>query len=138
MYKKQLIEFIPLTIFLISGICTIFKVPFCTWIVALSGFFLGCLYFYLSFWLYNEFITRLIYRIIIGLCFSMVILACMFCFLKWPLWQLYSIIGFVGLGVILLTCLFNQKSVNYKPLLYRSVFFIIMLSAAYTYKSFLA
>jgi hypothetical protein len=136
MTTKQRLEFIPLAIFLIAGICTIFKVPYCTWIVALSGFLLGSLYFYGTYWLYAEFIISLLYRILIGLLFSLIIFGCMFSFLKWPLWQLYSIIGFAGLGAIFVTCLINYKSFNYKPLLYRSIFFLVMLALIYGYRYF--
>ena len=138
MNKKQLLEFIPLGIFLLSGICTVFKLPLSTWIVAFSGFFLGSLYFYFSFWLYAEFSISLMNRIIAGLFYSITIVACLFCFLNWPLGQLYSIISYVGLGLVIIICLFNQKIPSYKQLLYRCIFFIIVLSMLYGYRRFSA
>jgi hypothetical protein len=136
MNKKQLTEFIPLTIFLVSGVCTIFKVPYSTWVVALSGFFIGSLYFYLAFWLYAEFSMPLAIRIIVGFFYSLNICAWLFCFLNWPLWQLYSIISYIGLGSIAILCLFNNKKTDYKQLLYRCILFIVVLSMVYGYRRF--
>jgi hypothetical protein len=136
MNKKQILEFSLLTILLISGICTVFKVPCSTWAVALSGFFLGILYFNLGFWLFAEFSTPLATKIIAGLFYSLTVLAWMFCFLKWPLWNLYSIISFIGLPLVAILCLFNSKKPDYKQLLYRSIFFIGILSVVYCYRLF--
>jgi hypothetical protein len=136
MSKRQRLEFILLSLFFVSGICTLFKVHYSTWGVALSGFFLGGLYFYFAFWLFAEFSISLIIRIIVGLFYSIVIVACLFCFLKWPLWQLYSLISFIAMGVILLIYLFNRKSPGYKQLMYRSIFFVIVLSMVYGYTFF--
>ena len=136
MNKKSLIEFIPLTIFLIAGICAFFGVPYSKWVVALSGFFIGALYFYLSFWLYAEFSISLINRIIAGLFYSLNICAWLFCFLNWPLWQLYSIISYVGLGSIAILCLLNNKKPDYKQLLYRCIVFVAVLSMIYGYRHF--
>ena len=136
MNKKQLIEFILLTIFLIAGLFAFFKVPYSSWIVALSGFFLGSLYFYLAFWLFAEFSIPLATRIIVGLFYSISICACMFCFLNWPLWQLYSIISYIGLGSIIILCLFNNEKPDYKQLLYRGILLIAVLSMVYGYKRF--
>jgi|GEM_PF-1362723 len=134
MNKKQRLEFILLTIFLISGICTLFKVPFSTWMVALSGFFLGSLYFYVSYWLFSDFSIHPISRIIAGLLFSVNIVACMFCFLKWPGWQSYGIISYGGLGTVAIISLFNYKIPGYTQLFYRCVFFIFFLSLIYGYR----
>ena len=84
MNKKQRIEFILLTIFLISGVSAFLKLPYSLWSVALSGFLLGSLYFYLSFWLFAEFSIPLVTRIVAGLFYSLNICAWMFCFLNWP------------------------------------------------------
>lgn len=136
MSKKQLVELVLLISFLVSGICAFFSVPYATWGVALGGFFLGGLYFYFAFWLLAEFSIPLIIRIVSGFFYSIVIIACMFCFLKWPLWHLYSIIGFIAMGIVLLLYLFNQKSPGYKQLLYRSIMFVIVLSVVYGYTVF--
>jgi hypothetical protein len=136
MSKKQLLEFIPLTVLLISGVCVLFKVPFSTWVVALSGFFLASLYFYVSFWLFSEFSIPLVTRIIAGLFYSLNICAWMFCFLHWPLWELYSIISFIGFLSIIILSLFNNKVPGYKQLLYRCIFFIFFLSLIYGYRKF--
>jgi hypothetical protein len=136
MHKKRLIEYILLIIFLTSGICAFFKVPFSPWLVLLSGFLLGSLYFYFAFWLFAEFSIPLITRFLGGLFYSVCICACMFCFLNWPLWQLYSIISCVGLALIITICLFNNKKTGYKQLLYRCFLFIVVISIVYSYKLF--
>jgi hypothetical protein len=136
--KKQRLEFILLTIFLIAGLCTFFKVPFSKWSVMLSGLLLGSLYFYVAFWLYAEFSIPLIIRIVAGLSYSLTICAGIFCFLNWPLWQLYSIISFTGLVLMAVICLFNKNKPDYKQLFYRCIFFIVLLSVIYGTKRFLA
>jgi hypothetical protein len=135
MKKKQLNEFIPLLIFLISGTCALFKVRYAPWANFLSGFWLGGLYFYFAFWLYSDYAIPLVTRIIVGVLFSLNIIACMFCFLNWP-WKYYSIANFCGLGILTIIGLFNHKSIAYKPLFYRSVFFIVLFCLIYGYKRF--
>jgi len=135
MNKKLLIEFILVTIFFVSGVCGFFKVlPYASLITALSGFFLGALYFYGSFWLYSGTGISLINRIVGGLLYSITIVACAFCFLNWPFWKLYGIISYIALGIMLMICLFNYKNPAYKPQLYRCIFFLIALSVIYGYK----
>jgi len=138
MRKKQLIEFTLLTILLLSGVCKVFKVPYSSWVVALSGFFLGILYFNLAFWLFAEFSISLVNRIVAGAFFGINIIDWMFCLLNWPLWILYAIISYAGLGLVVIICLFNCKLSDYKQLLYRSIFFIVILSIIFGYKRFLA
>jgi hypothetical protein len=136
MNKKQFTEFIPLTIFLLSGIGTIFKIPASTWLVALSGFFLASLYFYFAFWLYVDYGISLINRLIAGLAFSEFMVTTMFGFLHWPGWDLFTVISLALLAALIMICLFNNKSSGYKQLLYRSVVFVAILTSVYCYRRF--
>jgi hypothetical protein len=136
MNKKQILELSLLIILLISGACTVFNVPYSKWAVALSGFLLASLYFYLAFWLYAEYSISLVNRIVAGLLFSANIVAWAFCFLNWHGWQPYCIISYIGLGIMVILCLFNRKKPGYKQLLYRGVFFIGILSVVYCYRLF--
>jgi hypothetical protein len=138
MNKKQLIEFVPLTIFLISGICTILKLPYATWVTALSGALLGMLYFYVAYWLYSESGISTVNRIICGLAYSTTTVACFFCFLNWPNWNYFGIFSCFGLMLVIIICLHNNKSAGYKAHLYRGVFFLIILSMVCGYRRFLA
>ena len=133
--KKKLNEFIPLTIFLISGICALFKVHNAPWANLLSGFWLGGLYFYGSFWLYSDYAIPQITRIVVGCLFSLNVIACMYCFLNWG-WKYYSIANFCGLGILIIIGLFNYKSAGYKPLFYRTICFIVLFGLVYGYKTF--
>ena len=123
--KKKLNEFIPLTIFLISGICLLFQVHYARWPNFLSGFWLGGIYFYGSFWLYSDYAISLLKRIIVGSLFCLNIIACMYCFLNWG-WQYYSVANFCGLGILIIMGLINYKSIEYKPLFYRSICFVVL------------
>jgi len=49
MNRKLLLEFIPLTLFVILGIFAFFKVPYMGLIALLSGMLLAALYFYAAF-----------------------------------------------------------------------------------------
>jgi uncharacterized membrane protein len=138
MTKKQRIELILLTIFLLSGICTFFKVPYSAWVLVVSAFFIGSLYFYLAFWLFADYNISLTNRRVAGLVFSANIIACMFCLLNWPGWYWDGIFCYAGLAAIAIIVLFNYKRPDYKQLLYRGIFFIAMLSLIFGYRSFLA
>jgi len=129
MNSKQRLEFILAAIFLMSCICTFLNLPFSRLAAVLSGFLLGGLYFYGAFWLYGDYAIPLITRIITGLLFSLAVLACMFWLLKWPLFGLYSVISCIGFGLIIIVSIFNSKNTGYKQLLYRCIFFIIVLIA---------
>src|SRR5271165_7033829 len=106
MNKKQLIEFVPIALLLISGMCEFFNMPFSRWTIAVSGLFIAALYFYLAFWLYAEFSISLINRIIAGLVYSANIVAWMFCFLNWYGWQFYCIFSYLVLGLIMIISFF--------------------------------
>ncbi len=136
MHKRQLLEFTLLTILLLSGICVNFKVPYFKYGIAFSGFFLGILYFNLGFWLFAKFSISLVNRIIAGLFFAVNILDWMFCLLNWPLWNLYAIISFIGLPLIIIICVINRQKTDYKQLLFRSIFFLIVLTMIYSYRRF--
>jgi len=125
-------------LFLLAGVSVFFNLPYSRLAAALSGFLVGALYFYLAFWLYSEFAIPLVNRIVAGLVFSLNIVACMFCFLNWPPWQLYGIISYVALGLLLVICLSNYKKTAYKPLFYRCISFIAFFSLVYIYKRFTA
>jgi hypothetical protein len=134
--KKQLLEFTPLTIFLTSGFGHFFKIPGSNYVLLISGSFLACLYFYVSFWLYAGYAISLLNKIVAGVAFSITIIAGMFCFLNWPLWRMFGIAGYAGITIILLLCLFNQKKAAYKQFLYRSVFFLVVLAMVFGYRLF--
>jgi hypothetical protein len=137
MNKKQLLELILLTIFLIAEICRLLKFPYSSMATTLSGFLLSCLYFYASFWLFAAYSISPVNRIIAGFCFSTAIVALMFCLSNWQFWHVYSIIGLALLVLPLVISLFNFKNTGYKQILYRSIFFFVMLSLVFGYKSFL-
>jgi hypothetical protein len=136
MNKKQWTELIFLGIFFVAAICKFLIMPYAALIVAISGFLLGGLYFYFAFWLYADTGIALAIRIIVGLIYSINIVAFMYCLLKWPFWRLYGIISYVTLGIILITCLFNYRALGYRSQLYRCILFIVTLSIVYCYRSF--
>jgi hypothetical protein len=138
MNRKLLLEFIPLTIFVIFGIFTFFKIPYMGIITLLSGMLLAMLYFYAAFWLFAETGVHITSRIIAGFVFSVSIIACIFCLQKWPIWHYYGIFGYAALGIMLIICLFNFRSAAYKPLLYRCILFLAVLSLVYGYRRVLA
>ena len=130
MNKKQLLEFIPLILFLISALCLVFQVPYARLTMVISGFLLSSLYFYLAFWLYSNYPISVVNRIIAGLSFSTTIIALIFCFLSWSFWLVYCIFSFMLLGVVAGISLFNTKNIAYKQLLYRSIFLPLFLYSA--------
>jgi hypothetical protein len=137
MNKKQPFELILLIIFLLSGLCAPFKIiPYSWLIMALSGLLLGSLYFPLGFWLFAWTGMSVAGRILAGLVFGINIVACMYSWLHWPYWKLFGIISYIALGIMLIICSINFKSAAYKPLLYRSVLFLVILSAILGYRYF--
>jgi len=136
MNKKLFLEFIPLTLFVVFGIFTFFKIPYMGIITSLSGMLLAMLYFCGAFWLFAETTTPTASRVVAGLAFSLTIISCIFCLFHWPYWKFYGIISYSVLGIMLIICLVNFKSITYKPLLYRCVLFIVVLSSIYCYRSF--
>ncbi|BAU52015.1 hypothetical protein [Mucilaginibacter gotjawali] len=136
MNKKQLLEFIPLTIFLIAEICRCLHLPYSSMVMVLCGFLLSCLYFAAALWLYAAYAIHPMNRIIAGFSFSTAIVALMFSLSNWQFWRVYSILGLLLLGVPLVISLFNYKNIAYKQILYRSIFFIVLLSSVFGYKSF--
>ncbi|HTD41649.1 MAG TPA: hypothetical protein VK671_13565 [Mucilaginibacter sp.] len=136
MNKKLLLEFIPLTLFVIFGILTFFRIPYMGLIALLSGMLLAMLYFYAAFWLFAETVASIASRIITGLALSITIIACIFSLQRWPYWKMYGIISYSALGIMLIICLFNFRSTAYKPLLYRCILFLVLLSLIYGYRSF--
>jgi hypothetical protein len=140
MNKKLLLEIIPFTLFLIFGIFTFFKirVPYAALVTMISGAFLAMIYFYASFWLFSTVSIPTVTKVVVGLVYSMSILACLFCLLHWPLWKLYSIISYIGLGIFLVISLFNQKSLAYKPILYRCLLLLVFVSVIFGYRYFSA
>jgi len=136
MNKKLLLEFIPLTTFMVSGVGTIFKLPYSALITVLSGGLLATIYFYASFWLFAETSISIANRVIAGLVYSITIIACLFCLLSWPFWHLYGIISYSALGLMVIIWLFNYKLPAYKPLLYRCILFLLILSFVFSNKMF--
>ena len=138
MTKKLRLEFIPISIFFLSAIGVAFHLPYAIWIMLLSGLIPAFLYFYGAFWLFAETGMLLIVRIFIGLVYSVNMLACIFCLLRWPFGNLFSIISYVGLEAIVILCLFNLKKPGYRGQLYRCVAFVVILSAVYFYRRSIA
>jgi len=140
MNKKLLLEIIPFALFLIFGTFTLFKirVPYAALVTLISGSFMAMIYFYASFWLFATIQIPAVAKIVVGLVYSMSILACLFCLLHWPLWNLYSIISYIGLGVFVIISLFNYKKLVYKPILYRCLLFLVLVSVIYGYRRFSA
>ena len=131
MNKKLTLEFVPLSIFLICGILAFFKVPYSHLLALLTGFLIASLYFYGAFWLFAETGAPVVIRIIASLSFSIAIVASLFSLLHWPMWKVYDMIGFAGLGITGILCLINFKSSGYKALLYRCLLFVVVLSSIY-------
>jgi hypothetical protein len=138
MTKKQLTEFIPLTIFLIAGIGVLFKFPFSTMLAAISGSVTAMLYFYASLWLYAKYEMPKASKIIAGASYSIALITCLFCLLRWPGWKFFGYVSYLGLSIVLAVCLLNYKSSAYKQLLYRCIGFIVLLSILYEYRSITA
>lgn len=136
--KKPLFEFIPLALFVLSGIGTFFKFPYASMLVAFSGFMLSILYFRMVFIPEPESPVSQINRSIAVAVFCISITACMFSFLRWPYWREYGLISVPGMGILLIICLVNYKKNAYKPLLYRCLLFIVLLSLIYGCRSFTA
>jgi len=136
MNKKLLLEFIPLTLFVIFGIFAFFKVPYMGLIALLSGVLLASIYFYAAFWLFAETGAPMAGRIIAGLALSITIIACIFSLQRWPYWKMYGMISYSALGIMLIICLFNFRSIAYRPLLYRCILFLVLISLIYGYRSF--
>jgi|SRR6185503_2387652 len=136
MNKKQLLEFIPLAIFLISAICHLFKVPYSSLVLVLSGGILACIYFCLAAWLYAAYNIPRVSLIITGGAFSVIIIALLFGLMHWQFWHIFSIAGAVLALVVLSISLLKRKNSGYKQLLYRSVFFLAVLAAVYAYLQF--
>jgi hypothetical protein len=134
MNKKLLLEFIPLTLFVIFGIFTFFKIPYVGLITMLSGVMLAGLYLYGAFWLFAEMGAPMVSRVIAGLAFSITILATFWCLQKWPFWKLYGMVSYAALGIMLIVCLINFKSIAFRPLLYRCLLFAVVLSSIYCYR----
>src|SRR6185312_13577369 len=137
MNKKRLNEFIPLGLFLLSGTCVLFNVPEVKLVMAISCVWISGLYFYGAFWLYSDYPIPLVTRIVAGLLFSVNTVACGMCFLNWSGQYNYGIANFCGLGILIIIELFNYKSAEYKPLFYRTIFFIIVFCLLYGYRRFL-
>jgi len=135
MNKKLTLEFVPLSIFLICCILSVYKVPYSHLLALLTGFLIASLYFYGAFWLFAETGASVAIRIIAGLSFSITIVASLFCLLHWPFWKLYGIISYMGLGITMIVCLIYFKSVTIRPLLYRSLLFVVVLSLIYCYRN---
>jgi len=135
MNKKQLVEFIPLSVFLIAEACRFLHFPYSTIAATIGGFISSCVYFYASYWLYASYNISPVNRIIAGLSFSTTIIALLFCLSNWPFGHVYTVISSVLLAVPLVTSLVNYKNTAYKQFLYRSIFFVVLLSMSYWYRS---
>ncbi|MBV8388596.1 MAG: hypothetical protein JO080_02225 [Mucilaginibacter sp.] len=135
MNRKLLLEFIPLTLFIICGIFAFFKIPYSHLLTLLTGFLVASLYFYGAFWLFAATGAPVAVRIIAGLSFSITIVSSIFGLLHWPFWKLYAIISYAGLGITMVICLIYFKSIAIRPLLYRSLLFVAVLSSIYYYRS---
>lgn len=134
MNKKRLLEFIPLVLFVLAGICSLLKLPFAGLVTVLTGLFVAMLYFYASFWLFAQYQISIVSKIAAGLAYSTTVIACIFCMQKFPNGRLFGIIGYILLAVIVITCLLNYKSGAYKPLLYRCFLFAGLLSLVFAYR----
>ncbi|WP_259068695.1 hypothetical protein HDF24_07270 [Mucilaginibacter sp. X4EP1] len=136
MTKKQLAEFIPLTIFLLAVIGVLLKLPFSTMLAAISGSATAMLYFYAALWLYTKYEMPKASKIIAGVFYSIALIACLFCLLRWPGGKFFGYVSYLGMSIMLAICLLNYKSSAYKQLLYRCVGFIVLLSIIYGYRRF--
>ncbi len=135
MNKKQLLEFIPLVVFLLSGIGILFKAPYCTWIATGSASLLAIVYSNGSNWLFAGFGISKMQTKIAGYAFAANMVGCMFCLLRWPGAQFYCIASYVGLALVAGISLYNYRVSAYKQLLYRSFLFIVILSMIFGYRS---
>lgn len=138
MNKKLLLEIIPLALLVLFGLGVFIKVPYGAMIAVLSGGLLSMLYFYGAFWLFSDTGMPIPGRIVAGLLFSVNIIDSLFCILHWPYWKLYGIVSYIGLGLLIVICLFNYKSTWFKPIFFRSTLFLVLLSALFGYRYFSA
>jgi hypothetical protein len=136
MTKKQYLELIPLSIFLLAGLSALFKVPYSGLIAVVFGGVTATLYCPLSLWLYASAGVSLINRILIGVAYSLAIVALLFCFLHWANWQFECIMSFGALLVAVVICAANYAKPAYKPFLWRCVFFAVLITLVYTYRKF--
>jgi len=104
MTKKQYLELIPLSIFLLAGLSALFKVPYSGLIAVVFGGVTATLYCPLSLWLYASAGVSLINRILIGVAYSLAIVALLFCFLHWANWQFECIMSYGALLVAVVIC----------------------------------
>ena len=138
MNKKLLIETIPLALLVLFGLGVFVKVPYGAMIAVISGGLLAMLYFYGAFWLFSDIGMPMPGRIVAGFLFSVNIIGCLFCLLHWPFWRLYGIVSYIGLGVVIIICLFNYRSSWFNPIFYRCILFLVLLSAIFGYRYFSA
>lgn len=136
MAKKQYLEFIPLAIFLLAGVLTLFKVPYCALIAVLSGGITATLYFPLSAWLFADSDLLLINRILGGVAYSFATVALLFCFLFWANWQFECIMGYCAVLIMTIICLANYKKALYRPFLWRCIFFAVAITLVHAYRGF--
>src|SRR5476651_2061720 len=134
MNKKLLLEFIPLVLFVLAGICSLFKLPFAGLATFLFGMLVGTLYFPVAFWLFDQYKISIVSKVVAGLTYSEVIIAIMFSIQKFPNGKLFCIISYGLLGLTIIICLFNYRSGLYKPLLYRCFLFVVLLSFVFGYR----
>ena len=138
MHKRTFLEIIPLSLFLVFGILMRLKIglPYANWVTVISISLLSMLYFYGAYWLFNKTVLPTALRIISGLIFSINNIACLFDMLRWQPWRFYSLISFVTLGGLFLVTLLSSKQEVYKPVWYRCIVYIVLLSALFTYRTF--
>ncbi|WP_439696325.1 hypothetical protein ACFGVS_26915 [Mucilaginibacter sp. AW1-7] len=136
MTKKQYLELIPLSIFLLAGLSALFKVPYSGLIAVVFGGVTATLYCPLSLWLYASAGVSLINRILIDVAYSLAIVALLFCFLHWANWQFECIMSYGALLVAVVICAANYSKPAYKPFLWRCVFFAVLITLVYTYRKF--
>jgi len=136
MDKKQLPEFALLTVFVLSGVCTLAKVPHAHSLALLSGGLLSMLYFYGSYWLFKQADVSAITRVVAGFSYAMVIISCLFCLMHWQFWKVFMGVACVGLAVTAGLSLSKYKSAAHLAHLCRCILFLIILSLLYSYRHF--
>lgn len=136
MQKRTILEIIPLSLFLVFGTLMHLKIsmPYANWVTVISISLLSMLNFYGAYWLFNTTGLPGIARIMSGLVFSINNIACLYAMLHWQPWRFFSIISFITLGILFLVSLLSPKREIYKPIWYRCVVYIVVLSALFTYR----
>jgi hypothetical protein len=138
MNKKLAAELILLTVFYLAGLCHLLKVPDTAIITVICGGVISTIYFYGAYWLFAQPGMPALSRIVFGVAYTANILACIYSFLHWAFADIFSIISFAALAVVIAICLFNYKSPGYKSQLYKCIFFLAALLMLFSYRHLIA